>query len=508
MTLPDSSGGTTHIYLVVAGLLFSWYLLARWRKFRRSWVDVPVVGERGPIWSWKTALEYPHKTKEILQEGYDKYRDFAFQVATIRGWDVCICNETMVAELQALPDNVFSLNAFNEEYFQTEYTSPGFVDSKPTVPVPVLAKALAWARQRVSSERDPYFSGLVRELKYGLEAEMSGEGVQGNNWQQVNCFQFSSHLMLRIIARLLFGSPLCRDPEAIDLFSRYGAAVPSSGQLISWFPKLLRPWIGPRCEAPRMSRRLDAMILDTIKQRRHMDLKEPETITDYLSTWVQSGAAPELGDLNVAQMLVSVIFGSVHSAGMVLASCLYELSTRPEYVEPLRQEALNALQSGGDWTKETIESLSKLDSFIKESHRHNPLAAAALYRVAKKDYVFQNGLKIPNGTFLYTPNSPLLFDGRYYENEHEFDGTRFYKLGQKCGKPDDYKIAGQSPKSRQFGAGRHTCPGKQLAADALRLILAYILVTCDIGKKEDVTNTDGFTFTTSVGIRARAVAGK
>ena len=154
---------------------------------------------------------------------------------------MCICNETMVAEMQAVPDSIFSLNGFNEEYFQTEYTSPGFVDSKPTVPVPVLAKALAWARQRVSSETDPYFSGLVEELKYGLEMELSDGDVKRDEWQQVNCFQFSSHLMLRLIARLLFGCPLCRDPEAIDLFSRYGAAVPSSGQLIAWLPKIIRP---------------------------------------------------------------------------------------------------------------------------------------------------------------------------------------------------------------------------------------------------------------------------
>lgn len=146
----------------------------------------------------------------------------------------------MVAEMQALPDSIFSLNAFNEEYFQTAYTSPGFVDSKPTVPVSILAKSLVWSRQRVSSETGTYFSGLVEELEYGLEVEMP-ENTEEDGWQQVNCFEFSSHLMLRLIARLLFGSPLCRDPEAIDLFSRYGATVPRDGQRIARFPALLRP---------------------------------------------------------------------------------------------------------------------------------------------------------------------------------------------------------------------------------------------------------------------------
>lgn len=499
--------GASPIYLAFAGIIFSWYLITRWRRLHRSWVNVPVVGERGLLGFWRNVPDYSDKLNEILKVGYDKHRDFAFQVATVRGWDVCICNEKMVAEMQALPDSIFSLNAFNEEYFQTAYTSPGFVDSKPTVPVSILAKSLVWSRQRVSSETGTYFSGLVEELEYGLEVEMP-ENTEEDGWQQVNCFEFSSHLMLRLIARLLFGSPLCRDPEAIDLFSRYGATVPRDGQRIARFPALLRPWFGPKFPASRMSRRLDKMLLDTMEQRRRMGLQEPETITDYLVNWLHSEATSDLSELSVAQMMVSVIFGSVHSAGMVLASSIYELSARPEYIEPLREEALASLQSHLGWKKETIESLPKIDSFIKESHRHNPIGAASLFRLAKKDFSFRNGLKIPAGTFLYTPNSPLLNDPIYYENGGVFDGMRFYKLGLQSGSPDDYKIAGQLPKSRQFGAGRHACPGKQLAADSMRLILAYILVNCEIERDGGSKTSKGFSFSSTIRVRVHKESGQ
>lgn len=53
--------------------------------------------------------------------------------------------------------------------------------------------------------------------------------------------------------------------------------------------------------------------------------------------------------------------------------CLFELATRPEYVEPLRQEVQQALENHGGWEKEGIESMLKLDSFIKECQRFNPL---------------------------------------------------------------------------------------------------------------------------------------
>lgn len=47
--------------------------------------------------------------------------------------------------------------------------------------------------------------------------------------------------MLRMIGRVLVGSPLCRDPEAISLFTRYGSAVPVSGRQIAWLPEVLKP---------------------------------------------------------------------------------------------------------------------------------------------------------------------------------------------------------------------------------------------------------------------------
>ena len=58
---------------------------------------------------------------------------------------------------------------------------------------------------------------------------------------------------------------------------------------------------------------------------------------------------------------------------MVLVHCLFELATRPEYVEPLRKEAEEAFQLNGRWKKDGLESMVKLDSFIKECQRYNPL---------------------------------------------------------------------------------------------------------------------------------------
>lgn len=45
----------------------------------------------------------------------------------------------------------------------------------------------------------------------------------------------------------------------------------------------------------------------------------------------------------------------------------------PEYIQPLRQETEEVLAECGTWNKQALLTLAKMDSFMKESQRFNPL---------------------------------------------------------------------------------------------------------------------------------------
>jgi hypothetical protein len=61
---------------------------------------------------------------------------------------------------------------------------------------------------------------------------------------------------------------------------------------------------------------------------------------------------------------------------------IYEVITRPEYLQPLRDEASAALESGGGtWSKNTISKLYKMDSFFREVQRYYDMQLRALARV-------------------------------------------------------------------------------------------------------------------------------
>ena len=68
---------------------------------------------------------------------------------------------------------------------------------------------------------------------------------------------------------------------------------------------------------------------------------------------------------------------------MAAVHALYELCCRPECIDDLRREIRSA-RHGNDtvWSLETIKSLKKLDSFLKESTRVNqPDARMCLFQM-------------------------------------------------------------------------------------------------------------------------------
>src|SRR4051812_22484032 len=50
---------------------------------------------------------------------------------------------------------------------------------------------------------------------------------------------------------------------------------------------------------------------------------------------------------------------------------LFDLTTHPEHFLPMREEAERVIGEEG-WTKAALNNMTKIDSFLRESQRHNP----------------------------------------------------------------------------------------------------------------------------------------
>ncbi|KAI9728824.1 MAG: hypothetical protein M1834_007211 [Cirrosporium novae-zelandiae] len=462
---------------LLLSIFFVYRLTAKYYKASHAWVDVPVLGGYGILGSWIAGFRWSRKARSLIQEGYKKYRDSAFQVATANGWEIFICNDDMIKEYRNLMDNQMSANAVTAELFQTKYTLPGAAEGIHKIPIPILSKGLTWLRTRAATKTDPYFPEFVEEFLHAFSEELH---LSDKGWNAVPCFETGTRMVAHLTAKSLVGRPMCRDPEIIDLFSTFGNVVPTSGFFITMFPEYLKPLAAMFCSAPKVSDRLNTMITLEIGKRRANPRKMPQDLTDWLMKWVDENAPDKYSDWDVCLQIVSSIFGAIHTTTQVLVHSLFEIATRKEYVEPLRQEIEESLREYGGWVKEGLESMKKLDSFIKECQRYNPLDSGSLARRTTKDFKFSNGLRIPEGNFIFTPNAPVLFDQTYYPNADQFDGFRFYKMREQPEQTNNHTFVSTNPKYLQFGDGRHTCPGRYMAADEIRMMLAYMLINYDI----------------------------
>lgn len=74
---------------------------------------------------------------------------------------------------------------------------------------------------------------------------------------------------------------------------------------------------------------------------------------------------------------------------------LYDLASRPEYIEPIREEIESIISEEG-WSKPSVMKMRKLESFMKESQRYSQLAGCESLpaRKSKSKYWMANTGKI------------------------------------------------------------------------------------------------------------------
>lgn len=117
------------------------------------------------------------------------------------------------------------------------------------------------------------------------------------------------------------------------------------------------------------------LITPTVEERRRMEIiNDPgyKPLNDFLQ-WLMNEAWNERdGQLaELVHRLLVLALASVHKTSMMATQVLYDIISHPKYLEPLREETLQALKEYGGWQKTTLTKMRKLDSFMKESQQLN-----------------------------------------------------------------------------------------------------------------------------------------
>lgn len=103
-------------------------------------------------------------------------------------------------------------------------------------------------------------------------------------------------------------------------------------------------------------------------------------------------------------------------------------------------------------------------------------------RITTQDYTFKcSGLTIPKGTFVTAPAAAIATDPDVFVDPNKFDGYRYRRLRTDHRAGEKSFIMGMSTvDSLGFGLGVQACPGRFMAANNIKFMIAKLLLSWEL----------------------------
>ncbi|EAU87938.2 hypothetical protein CC1G_01585 [Coprinopsis cinerea okayama7 len=458
------------ISVVVAWILYQWVLF---RITERKIRHIPTVGPDGFISSYIAAWMFMWRGKDIVQEGYAKYRGTPFKVPSLmtpNRWLIIASGETMVKDMQRAAERELSFHDALFQMWQGDSLTRRLADK-------------TW--------ENPYLIGVVRgpltrnfaarldDFRDEVEVSFDETIPKTDDWAPVQVYKTMIPIVCRATNRVFVGLPLCRDAEYCRIQETLTVHFFTMTNVLSLVPVALRSMVGRMLtKFPLEHARVTKLLSPVITERMNMDERygsKWEGRPNDMISWLLDSAPDNEGFKSAEDISMRIILANM---------------ARPEYITPLRAEIAKVVGELG-WTKEALDQLVKVDSVIKESSRLAGILALSMQRTTKEDFRFSNGVTVPKGFRVAVAAVATHGDSDIYEDAAAFNGFRFIESEEQKGNGPRRSISSLDPNFLIFGGGRSACvltryyyilrsPGRFFAVNEAKAILAYILVTYDI----------------------------
>ncbi|KAI4207809.1 MAG: hypothetical protein LQ348_000446 [Seirophora lacunosa] len=323
------------------------------------------------------------------------------------------------------------------------------------------------------------------------------------DWTAVYPYMILAQAIAQVTTRVLCGQELARNEEWIKLSVETTiSAMQTAAAIREKYPPYLR-WLAPYfMPGPQLSltnRKRAAEILRPVLLKRRAGKGDGSGYSDGIQWLIAAAGArgKSVEELADEQLFLSI--ASVHSTSASLLSIVQDLASSGQYREEILDEMRSVQQERGTtWTKASLAKLNKLDSFMKESQRVNPiglgkasqaclwnlstpilrLSTVTVTRAAVKPYTFKDGFHLPANTLISFSMAELNRDPDVWPDSETFDGSRFLRMRQK-GDANAWQFAFVGENSINFGAGTHACPGRYYVSQEIKIMLAHLLLHFD-----------------------------
>ncbi|KAI0732428.1 cytochrome P450 [Fomitopsis betulina] len=441
---------------------------------------IPAVGHTAPILSLWSALKFFVNAREMLQEGYSKYRGSVFRIPLLDRWVVVFSGAAMNEELRKFPDDQMNFMDAADELVQGKYT---------------IAKEIHENPIHVQVIRGPFTRNLgvlIPEVADEVAAAIDDAIPKtGDEWVSIVAFPAMTRVVCRASNRVFIGLPLCRNPEYLEIVLQYAMDVAKGRFIMTITPILFKPIVGrllpwSKNALKKFSVLVRPIVDETYRQFEHHG-KDWAAKPKNLLTWlaeeaIATGNGPEL----VVSAVLASNFVAIHTSSISITHALYHLAACPEFVPPLREEIETAIRKHG-WSKQAISEMWKLDSFLRESQRFNGTSGVSVIRKAVVDIRLSDGTVIPAGTMVGAAADATHWDDDNYDDASIFNPFRFSDMREDESERIKHQFVSTSPEYVPFGHGKHACPGRFFAGNELKIIIAHILTNYDMKFEGDGT---------------------
>lgn len=321
------------------------------------------------------------------------------------------------------------------------------------------------------------------------------------DWTPVPVVATLTQIVARVSSCMFGGTTLSHNKQWVQSSIDFAIDGFIGAQKIKKYPEFLKPLVARFIPEIRKIgdhyAAAEAAAIPLLESRQRTGEKAMD-----LLYWMAEQAKGEEQDLKfLAGILLKVSFAAIHTSAAAPAQLLYDLCGHPEFIDPLREELESVISRDGLIDKSGFLKMVKMDSFMKESQRFNPLLlseydsqilgkrsrltlclsdAVTFERVIHRPFTLSSGFTIPAHTTIGIPTQAITMDESLYPSPGVFDPFRFSKLREERPETDGRsQYVASNPASLSFGYGRHACPGRFFAAQEIKAIMAYILRNYD-----------------------------
>lgn len=346
--------------LLLCGLLFL-KLLISYRHQPRKLDGVYIAGlndGRNSIASARKRMV--SQCAEMMLEGYEATKGGFFYLPTPAGERLNIPTK-YIEELKNAPDDRASFTDSFLEMFMGRYTSIGL---KWHLHPNVVKKDLNAALARI-------MPSVEQEIEYAYDAVMP----PCDSWTPLQMADKFNQLISRASNHMFGGTDLSRNLSWTRVSIDFATDTYLAAVRLKQFPAILRPVVQYFIPEMQKVRRHQSLARQVIVPEIEFRLKTGDRPLDLLHMLWEAAKGPDKTPEFMAYTALAISFAAIRTSSSVPTHVLYDLCAHREYIKPLREEIVTVLEEQGSLSsKAALNKLVKLDSFMKESQRFNPLS--------------------------------------------------------------------------------------------------------------------------------------